>query len=112
MGGWTKTKLILFSTQVEDVVGVGVELGLWLSWARLGSTIWGWSLSLTWALKTFPGGAEVEIQLSSAGAWAWQQKIKKSKNQKNLCINKSKNLCIKKTENQNNENIKISDNQK
>ena len=26
-GGWTKTKLMLFSTQVEDFVEVGVELG-------------------------------------------------------------------------------------
>ena len=26
-GGWTKIKLMLFSTQVEDFVGVGVELG-------------------------------------------------------------------------------------
>ena len=27
VGGWTKTKLMLFSTQVEDLVGVRVELG-------------------------------------------------------------------------------------
>ena len=26
-GGWTNTKLMLFSTQVVNLVGVGVELG-------------------------------------------------------------------------------------
>ena len=28
VGGWTKTKLILFSTQVEVVVEIGVEFGV------------------------------------------------------------------------------------